>query len=221
MSTQTLPSRAHIREFPADLELRDTADGLTVAGLVVPYGRETPIQELRPDGPIRYREMFVRGAFDRALRAPTRVNLTYNHDITMAARMGYATAFRESDEGLVGEFRLDRSSADKARDILESTHACLSIGFLSVVPRAESERPGTLVVRRSAILDHVAAVVQGAYPGAAVTTIRAAAGDEEPTDADLAAQAQARMDQGLLDWIDEAAKRQRDYQAIMTGAQHV
>lgn len=217
MPTPTQTSRAHIREFPADLELRDTAEGMTVSGLVVPYDREAPILELRPDGFIKYREMFVRGAFDRALRAPTRVNLTYNHDVTMAARMGYATSFSESAEGLVGQFRLDHSSADKARDILTSTHACLSVGFLSVVPRADSERAGALVIRRSAILDHVAAVVQGAYPGAAVTTIRAADGDDEPTAADVAAQAQARLDQGLLEWVDQAAQRQQEYVALATG----
>ena len=73
-------SEIHYRAWPVDLELREDADeGLTVTGLVVPYGVETPIVEARPDGVIRYREAFSAGAFDRAVRAPNRVTLTYNH----------------------------------------------------------------------------------------------------------------------------------------------
>ena len=88
-------SEMHYRAWPVDLELRDNAEGLTVSGLVVPYDRETPIEEARPDGVIRYREAFAPGAFDRALRAPNRVTLTYNHDVAMSARMGYGLAFAE------------------------------------------------------------------------------------------------------------------------------
>ena len=208
-------SEMHYRAWPADLELRDNADGLTVTGLVVPYGKDTPIEELREAGPIRYRESFAPGAFDRALRAPNRVTLTYNHDVAMSARLGYGQSFAESAEGLVGTFRLDRSSADKARDILESSHAAFSVGFYSLVPQAGRERPDQLVVRRSVILDHVAAVVEGAYPGAGVASIRGAALETgEPTAADVAADQAARQDADLLTWLEEAAAEQARWDAL-------
>lgn len=209
-------SEMHYRAWPVgELELRDTADdGLTVTGLVVPYGQEAPIQELRPDGVLSYREAFAHGAFDRALRAPNRVSLTYNHDVTLQARLGYGVSFAESDQGLVGTFRLDRSSADKARDVLGSSHAAFSVGFYSLVPAPGRERPGALVVRRSVILDHVAAVAQGAYEGAGVASIRTAELDAgEPTPADVAAQAQQRADADLLAWLEEAAAEQAKWGA--------
>lgn len=208
-------SEMHYRAWPVDLEVRDDAhDGLTVTGLVVPYDREAPIEELRDSGVIRYREAFSRGAFDRALRAPNRVTLTYNHDVTLQARMGYGQGFAESAEGLVGTFRLDRSSADKARDILEGSHAAFSVGFYSLVPRAGRERPGALVIRQSVILDHVAAVVEGAYAGAGVANIRTAELDTgDPTPADVAAEAQLRADADLLGWVQEAAAEQAKWVA--------
>jgi HK97 family phage prohead protease len=206
----------HYRAWPVDLELREAeGDGLTVTGIVVPYGVEAEIEELRPSGVIRYREAFAPGAFARAMRAPNRVSLTYNHDTAMGNRMGFGRSFQESSEGLVGTFRLDASSADKARDILESSHAGFSVGFYSLVPRAGSERPDSLVTRRSAILDHVAAVVQGAYKGAGVASIRGADLDlGEPTVADLEAEAQTRQDADLLAWIDDAAAEQARWDAL-------
>jgi len=209
-------SEMHYRAWPvSELELRDTADdGLTVTGLVVPYDHEAPIEELRDSGVIRYREAFTRGAFDRALRAPNRVSLTYNHDVTLQARLGYAKGFAESAEGLVGTFRLDRSSADKAKDILEGSHPAFSVGFYSLVPQPGRERPGALVIRRSVILDHVAAVSQGAYVGAGVASIRTAELDAgEPTPADVAAEAQHRADADLLAWVQEAAAEQAKWDA--------
>lgn len=203
--TATL-AELHTRSFPADIELRDDPDdGMTVIGVVVPYGVEVPVLH-EPVGP--YRELFARGAFDRAVRRPTVVSLTFRHDITLAARLGYARSFRDSAEGLVGEFRLDPSSAAKARDVLSSSHRAFSVGFVSVVPRAGTERPGGLVVRRSAILDHVAATDSPVYEAAGVTTIRHRPEDDEPTDADVAAQAQQRADDDLWASLDAAAAEQ-------------
>jgi HK97 family phage prohead protease len=206
----------HYRAWPVERELREAeGDGLTVTGVVVPYGVEAEIEELRPSGVIRYREAFQRGAFARAVRAPSRVALTYNHDTAMGNRMGFGRAFQESSEGLIGTFRLDASTAEKARDILQSSHAGFSVGFYSLAPRAGSERPDTLVTRTSALLDHVAAVVEGAYKGAGVASIRGAALDlGEPTVADLEAEAQTRQDADLLAWIDEAAQEQARWDAL-------
>jgi HK97 family phage prohead protease len=213
----------HIREFrPDDLELRDDPDsGMTVTGLVVPYGVEAPIVEPRHDGVIEYREMFVPGAFQRSQRVPHRVSLTYSHDTSLGARMGYGTDFHDTPEGLVGTFRLDPSSAAKARDILTSSHRALSVGFMSIVPRAGTERAGSLVVRKAVHVDHVAAVVQPAYTDAAVTSIRSAVPGPEgdPTDAEVTAEQEHLREVELLAWVDEAAAEQARWAALKAGAQ--
>jgi HK97 family phage prohead protease len=180
---------------------------MTVEGIVVPYDVETEI-DFEACGP--YTEMFTRGAFQRAARAPTRVGLTFRHDRTIGGRIGYGREFRDSQEGLVGVFRLDPSSADKARDVLSTSHSSLSAGFVSIVPVAGTERAHTLVVRRSVHLDHVAAVDAPAYAGALVGSIRGAdvLADGEPTDAELSYQAQ----RAELAEIREYSRRARDEQ---------
>ena len=126
----------YIREFAADLDIRELADdGMLVEGLVVPFGIEADIVEPREDGVIRYREAFAPGSCDRAIRAPHWVSLTYNHSEDMPNRMGHGREFRESAEGLVGIFKLDATHAAQARDILTSSHRAFSVGFTSVVPR--------------------------------------------------------------------------------------
>lgn len=206
------------RAFPADLEVREDADeGMTVTGIVVPYNREAPITEPRAGGVIRYREVFIRGAFERAIRVPYRVSLTYDHDRSLANRMGFARSFADSAEGLVGEFRLDPSSAAKARDVLTSSHPAFSIGFMTVKPTPGSERAGQLVRRLSVVLDHVAAVSEPAYAGAGVASIRTGEDIEgEPTAADIEAEAQQRADAELLADIEALAAKQAQWDALVS-----
>lgn len=200
-------SELHVRVWTPDLEFR--SDGLTVTGLVVPYGQETPIAEMRSSGVIRYREQFVPGAFERAMRAPNRVPLAYNHSDQLGERLGAGLAFRESAEGLVGEFRLDPSTADKAREALTTSHKGLSIGFLSVLPRAGSERADSMVIRRSVILRHVAAVPEPAYQAAQITGIRSVADEavELDTEADIRAAAERSQAAQLIADLDAVRDR--------------
>lgn len=167
-----------VRQFD-DLRFRvdPTHDGLTVEALLVPYNREIDAFDIRPDGVISYREVFRRGSNARAVKAPNRVGLTFLHDETFGALLGYGVQFREDDSGLEGRMRLYTSTAEKARDVLGSTHRSLSVGFESVTPRAGTERPGTLVERMSVILRHAAAVPEGQYAEARILALRAA---EEP-----------------------------------------
>jgi HK97 family phage prohead protease len=207
----------YIREFPADLEIRELADdGMLVEGLVVPFGIEAPIIEPREDGVIRYREAFAPGSCDRAIRAPHWVSLTYNHSEDMSNRMGHGREFRESAEGLVGIFKLDASHAAQARDILTSSHRAFSVGFTSVVPRPLIERPNSLVVRKSVILRHVAAVPAGAYAMAMVSSVREGAeGDDVPTGNETAdALAKAEL-ADVFSFIDEAAEQQKRWDALL------
>src|SRR4051812_22560796 len=111
-----LDTELHLREIPAgDLEIRDTGDGLTVEGLVVPYDTDAQITGEKC-GP--YVERFVKRCAQRAERAPSRVGFTFTHDRSFSALIGYGLSFRDSDAGLVGEFRLYPSSAEKAREVL-------------------------------------------------------------------------------------------------------
>lgn len=205
-------SPLYVRQFPAeDLDIRDDY----CEGLVVPWDRETEIVEARGDGLVHYRELFERGSFDRAIAKASRVSLTFNHDTSLSARIGYGLKFSDSAEGLVGGFKLDKSTADKARDVLSSSHSAFSVGFFSLVPKAGQEREGSIVSRKAALLDHVAAVTAGAYPDARLTTVRA----EDPllvvaTDlstAEIAAAERARLDADLLAQVDEWATKQREW----------
>jgi hypothetical protein len=134
----------------------------------------------------------------------------------MSNRMGHGREFRESAEGLVGIFKLDASHAAQARDILTSSHRAFSVGFTSVVPRPLIERPNSLVVRKSVILRHVAAVPAGAYAMAMVSSVREGAeGDDVPTGNETAdALAKAEL-ADVFSFIDEAAEQQKRWDALL------
>ena len=193
--------RIQTRSFRTDLE---ATDDRTVTGLVVPYDSVAEIVELRDGGPFAYRERFVRGAFERATRPGNagRVALLYSHDEILPNRLGYGMEFREADDGLYGTFRLDESTAAKARDVLTTSHSGLSISFLSLLPKAFTERAGSLVTRAAAHLQHVAAVATPAYAGAGVTSIREG-DDDEPSAAELADLAAVEEQRRQFEWIDE------------------
>jgi HK97 family phage prohead protease len=204
-------SELHVRSFEVSLRETDKPNGMT--GLAIPYGRETPITELVNGRLVNYREIITRGTFERATRAPWRVPLMYEHGDTFDQRLGYAEAVRETDAGLEIDFRLDPSRADHARDVLLSSHASLSAAFRSIIPKPGSERDGDLVVRRSAILVHVAAVPEPAYPDARVLAVREAA-DDAPTAAELEHE-RHRLD--LVEfqaWLATAKDDQSRYDAL-------
>ena len=194
--------RVQTRSFRTDLVSSD--DGRSVTGLVVPYDRVAEIVEFRNGGPFAYREQFVRGAFERATRKGNagRVALVYSHEEILPNRLGYGLEFREADDGLYGTFRLDESTAAKARDVLTTSHSGLSISFLSLLPAAFTEKAGSLVTRAAAHLQHVAAVATPAYAGAGVTSIREGE-DDGPSQAELDAAAALEEQARQLAWVDE------------------
>ena len=200
-----------MREFTmgADaLQFRDDGAKTFVEGLVVPFNSPTDIVEVRSDGPIRYREQFAPGAFQRAVRAPHRVTFVYGHSDSLSERLGSGESFVESVEGLIGTFRLDRSRCEQARDVIETSHSALSVGFVSLFPAAMTEREGELVIRSSVHLGHVAVVPMGAYTEARVLAMRGDI-DDEPTPAEIAEQARIAEEAELLEWVNEAAESQR------------
>ena len=199
-----MPEEIQYREFglPADaLQFREEGAKMFVEGLVVPYMTPTDITEFRGDGLINYREQFAPGAFERAEKVPHKVTFVYGHSDSLAERLGSGESFTESAEGLIGLFRLDRSRAEQARDVVESSHGALSVGFRTIYPRPLSEREGDLVTRMSVHLWHVAAVPTGAYPDARVLAMRHD-GTDEPTAAELAEQQREAETLELLAWVE-------------------
>jgi len=180
----------YARTIPTDLDVDDDAG--TAEGILVPWDVETPIIERRGDALVRYAEVFRRGSCDRALRAPGRLPFTYGHSDAFGDRLGVATHLEDRDEGLWGRFRFDTSKRDAARDAVVSSHSALSIAFASVVPKAFTERDGTLVERRSVILQHVAAVPEGAYSDARLLVVRDLSAElVDETEADIRAREEA------------------------------
>lgn len=167
----------------------------TAEALLVPYDRPTPIVEMQPSrGRVAYTEVFRTGAFERALRAgPGRIPFVYNHSESFGDRMGVFTRFWETAEGLYGAARFDPSKRDAVDDAVRSSHSGISIAFVSVVPRAFTERDGSTVERRSVILQHVAAVNSPAYADARVLAVRNLAADMAEAE-ETAADVQARQD---------------------------
>ena len=196
--TTTAPAAApltHTRDVGSNLTL--AADEGYAEGIVVPYGEVAKITEARPGGIITYDEVFMRGAFERAMRAPDRVTLNYTHEENLGNRLGFGVQFEDREEGLWGRFKLDRSRIEIARDVLSTSHKGFSVSFLSVVPKAHTERHGTLVQRRSVHLVHVAAVSTPAYASAGVLALRedgSPAGDPTEAEREAAAEAQAAQE---------------------------
>lgn len=195
---------------PDSLQFREEGTKMFVEGLIVPYMKPADITEMRPDGPISYREQFAPGAFERASRAPYRVTFVYGHSDSLSERLGSGDTFADSAEGLIGTFRLDRSRAEQARDVLESSHGSLSVGFVSIYPKPWTEREGDLITRRSVHLGHVAAVPVGAYADARVLAMRGTEDDPEPTENERAEAERLAEEAELLEWVDTAVDSQRE-----------
>jgi HK97 family phage prohead protease len=204
------------REFPAELQVRQASDGNRYAeGLCVPYNTPADIIEIREEGPITYREQFAPGAFTRAMRAPNRITLVYGHSDGFGDRLGHLVNLEETPAGLVMRARLDPSRAEQAMDALTSSHSALSVAFASIVPRGGSEQAGSLVTRRSVHLAHIAAVPEGAYSDARLTSVRSEEVDLEPTDAELDEQQEAQRRRELAQW---AATVENPWAHLRTGS---
>lgn len=184
--------QTHTRDVGADLTLAD--DGYA-EGIVVPYGEVAHITEQRDGEVIRYDESFMPGAFERAMRTPDRVTLNYTHDENLGNRLGFGVEFIDKPQGLWGRFKLDRSRLEIARDVLSTSHKGFSVSFLSLVPKAWTERDGDVIQRRSVHLVHVAAVSAPAYASAGVLALRDdGSPDGDPTEAEAAAAAEAQAE---------------------------
>jgi HK97 family phage prohead protease len=188
LPTTQLPQTAELhRSFAVpDVEVSKRSDGKrVVTGLIAPYNTPADIMEVRSGRVVSYSEQFAPGAFHRAAAAPYRVQLQLEHDDRLERLVGYGLEFRDSEAGCVGEFALYPTTADRAVELMDSSHRGLSVTFMTLRPSYGSERDGELVTREQVHLRAVAAVSDPAYADAGVLALRAQA------DAAIAAQREA------------------------------
>ena len=147
-------------------------DGRTVVVAVVPYDSPTRVD----DGNGPYREVFRRGAFAHACRAPTRVELRYSHR-QEGPPYGFGTRLEETGSHLEGEFRVaECSDGDRILALVrEGQLAGVSVGYVAGMSRNITDADGPLTERvQVKRLAEVSLVTAGAYEEARVLAIRQA-----------------------------------------------
>lgn len=165
----------HRRDLGGGLLVRD--DGRTVDGRIMPFGEVAEVVERDAAGElVRYRERFLPGCTEYVRQqaakrgGPGWVGLKLEHDDGLAARIGFATALDERDDGVHATFRLYAGDdLAKVRSMLEESHRGLSIEFGDVVPAIVEDG---ITSRRQVMLGAVAATPVPIYAGAGITAMR-------------------------------------------------
>lgn len=150
-----------------EIHVRDSGDGRTVYGVVVPYGQVAEVDDGR--GP--YRERFAAGAFARSIAdRGAKVRLFINHDAHRRLPIGRALELVERPDGLHGAFAVSATrDGDEALVLVrDGVVDSFSVGF-----RPLRERSVAGVVERiEAALREVSLVGMPAYAGALVGGVR-------------------------------------------------
>lgn len=132
-----------------------------VEGVAVPYGVD---QQITPS----LVERFEKGAFKAQLSAAHRTFFTRRHLAHGGSVIGKAIELRESDEGLIGVWKISETeTGDETLTLLEDgVLQGLSIGFRT----KQNRRDGKVMVRTSAHLVETAVVEEPAYGDFSVVT---------------------------------------------------
>ena len=156
-----------VRTF--EVELEENTEGRTLDGLCVPYGVAAMVAD--PPDYMPYQEVFVKGAFARAVKAPNRVYLNFEHRDGISNVLGHGVTFEERDDGLYGSLEIDAGpDGDKAlRMYRQRVLTSLSVEFK---PMGKSPNIDGVVQRKNVHLDAVALCRIGAYPEAQVLAVR-------------------------------------------------
>lgn len=122
----TRPSE--VRAYGLNAEFRGSAEGKHMIGLVAPYNVAADV------GP--FTETLRPGVFAKSVRQAARnlpLHVLHKHD---EIPVGKATAWEETDEGLVGSFAFDtRADAQEAARLAEEgLLSALSVGFVPLDP---------------------------------------------------------------------------------------
>jgi HK97 family phage prohead protease len=152
------------RVLADDIDVRDTAEGRTVYGTVVPYGRVATVN----DGAGPYREMFAPGAFSRSIaQRAAKVKLLVNHD-GRKLPVGVATKLEERDDSLYGEFLVSRAQMHLIDDVSDGILDSFSVGFRGI----DAKKVDGVVIRTEAALREVSLVGFPAYADALIGGVR-------------------------------------------------
>lgn len=178
-----------VRSFTAQLT---ESDGRTIAGRCVPYGEVATVD----DGDGAYQEMFARGAFRRAVKAPHKVILDFEHREGILDVVGHGVELVERDDGLHGVFRPAGAPGEQALELIQAgVLTGMSVRALVLGP---GRRQDGVLVRTACHLDRVALCRQPAYAGAVIEALRAKALPEMPAGlADLRPARNAELDDRL------------------------
>jgi HK97 family phage prohead protease len=152
--------------------LEPVGDGWTVEGIAVPYGIPALVSD--DGGATTYFESFDPGAYARDCQKGGRwVNLMVGHSGDDGDRyLGRCVGLRESVEGLVASFRLDRSH-QQAEEARAGELRGWSVSARVYRSRSVPESDGRVIVHREVCgLSHVAATPRPQYAGAGVAVAR-------------------------------------------------
>lgn len=156
------------REFGGDLSIRDSGEGRTVFGLVVPYDTVSTVNDGR--GP--YKESFAQGAFARsAVQRFDKVKLFVNHNhFERQLPIGRSLSLRDTPMGVEGEFQISRTRAgdDALTLVRDGAVDAFSVGFRSI----NAKKIDGVVVRSEAVMREVSLVGIPAYDTALIAGVR-------------------------------------------------
>jgi phage head maturation protease len=159
----------HERQYTSSLQVRDGGDGRTLVGPLLPWGVEARVV----DRGRLVTEVFERGAF--AGNDPAQVVLTATHPKDAGTLpIGRTLLLEERADAAWGEWYV--SDTMIGNEVLALVHdqvpLALSVGFAEVPGGSRWSADRQRVTRTRALLDHVAVVRQGAYPGAGIAGVR-------------------------------------------------
>lgn len=152
------------RVLADDIDIRESAEGRTVFGTVVPFNTVATVN----DGAGPYREMFAPGSFSRSIaQRADKVKLLTNHDGAKLP-VGRATLLEERANGLYGEFLVSRNAAHLVSDVKDGIVDSFSVGFRGIA----AKKVDGVVVRTEAALREVSLVGFPAYADATISGVR-------------------------------------------------
>jgi len=147
------------------MEIRSVdADAREMVGMIAPYDEVTYLTP-DPNG-----ERILRGAFAKSIRQRGgKIPLLRNHD--QSRKIGTSMRFVDSDDGLVGEFKIVPGDHGDAMldDLRNGCLDMLSVGFQAI--RAGRGADGVREVKEGRLVE-VSVVALPAYAGAAVLAVR-------------------------------------------------
>jgi len=163
------------------MEIHERDDGRTLEGCIVPYGQVAEINEMTPDGLVRYREQFLPGSLEYQAQGISRrgngafIWLNLDHQMDFDSKIGHCVSMRSEPDGAYAAFKLyPGTDLPKVRGMLRESHTGLSVNFADRRPPKVIDG---VVSRVQVIIDSVAATPTPAYVGAGITMMRSFTGD--------------------------------------------